>query len=151
MSKSTLTPLEKIRLEKEELKEACRAKEANMLETLDFVEDNLGAIIMDSTSQMLSNRTAHLFSSAGENSILKGAFPKGIVGKMIKTVLSFVASGSNNTSSKKKLPAFVTKSVGKYLPVAIPVVSVVWSIVQPFVWNFAKKKASTLFFKKKKK
>ena len=132
-----ITPLEKCRIEKSRLRESCKRQEAKLLDTIDFVEENLVPLSLGATAKALtspSKLASSMKSSGAEGSGIAGLVPKGLVGFALKTAFGFFVK---KKFGKKSIPARV---LGLAFPIAAPVAALAWKHSQPFVANFVKKK-----------
>jgi hypothetical protein len=149
MNNPRITPLEQLRIDKHHLKATCRTQEAQLLTTLEYMEDNLIPIALRTTVQTLTNPGRLISGNGGAEASQghsTGGWKKGILGFILSAALGIATKGASNR--KSSLPE---KIIGSVLPIAAPVASLAWGLTQPFIMSFVKKRVKSLFSWKKKK
>ena len=154
MNNQTITPLEKLRLEKQTLKASCKQQEAKLHETLEYVEDNMIQLSLGATARVLSNprnliatfksSTSKQGTTSSENGILDFV-PKGVLGFVFKSVLGYAI--------KKKFgkKSITGKIAGLAVPLATPLAFSAWKFSKPHFLKFVKNKIIALFACKNKR
>lgn len=120
-----LNPLEKLQLEKKQLREECKIAEQRMVFQLEYIADNWGAMIARGITSSIKNK----FSGVVEN---------------------FTPSGSSVIAPYISKPK--TKGLSKmFSPSYKKIVSMGWGIVKPMLWTYATKKVTSMIFSRKKR
>jgi hypothetical protein len=154
MNNQTPTPLEKLRMDKQKLKNSCKQQEANLHATLEYVEDNLIPIALGATAKAFTNpgklvssfRSSSPAEEASEGgNTLGGIIPKGILGFALKAAFGFLI--------KKKFgkKSIAGRILGTALPLAAPVATTAFQFSRPFILQFVKSRINAYFAWKNKK
>lgn len=154
MNKQAITPLEKLRLEKQSLKASCKKQEAQLHETMEYVEDNLIQLSLGATARVLTNprslmatfksSTSPKQTSSSENETLD-FITKGAFGFAMKAVLGYLIK---KKFGKKSISG---KVAGMAIPLATPFAASAWNASKPHILKFVKCRVQDFFAWKNKK
>ncbi|MFT4071927.1 MAG: hypothetical protein QM654_08430 [Dysgonamonadaceae bacterium] len=155
-----LTPLEELRAEKRILKDSCKKQEARMQKTFEFLEDNIVPLTLKtaagafSPASLIGGSFAQPSGSTQKSGFISGLMPKGLLAFAARTALGLLigkkAGSSKNSPTGNAATSIATKIAGKAFPIAIPVATIAWKLTKPYITSYAKKKALSLFKRKKK-
>lgn len=153
MNEQRITPLDKLREEKQKLKISCKRQEAKLLNTLDYVEDNIVPLALGATAHALMN-PAQLITAirpATSQKKAKEESNSGPVSFLAKSALGFVSKTALGFIIKKKFgnKSTIGKILGLALPFLTPVASSTLVKAQPFFVNLVKTGANNLLNWKK--
>lgn len=155
MNSQAASALEKLRQDKQKLKDSCRDQEAKLRTTLEYMEDNLIPIALGATAKAFANPGKLVSSfrssspaeeeSQGSGSPFGGIIPKGILGFALKAAFGFLI--------KKKFgkKSITGRILGTALPIAAPIASTALQFSRPLILQFVKSRLASFFAWKNKR